>query len=100
MSVFDVVVCDLRATKFCKIGASAEFFADIFGEGANISARADVGSDYEFWVVIAYDFDAVDFDFAGGNFEIFVLASKLIGALPIYFYSAEFWGGLSDSANE
>ena len=48
--VFNVVSADFNAAKFCKIGAGAEFLADVFSESTNISAGTAVDFDFEFGV--------------------------------------------------
>lgn len=42
----DVVVANLDATEGGEVGAGAQCFADVFGESADVGARAAVDTDY------------------------------------------------------
>ena len=95
-SVFDVVVGDFEATEGGEVGAGAEFFADVFGEGANISARAAVNVDFELGVIVIQDFYIIYGDFAGRNFKIFALAGQFVGTLAVYFDGTEARRDLGD----
>ena len=52
MRVFYVIFGNYDAAEGGEIGASAEFFADVFGESADVGAGADVGADFECWVIV------------------------------------------------
>ncbi len=56
--------------------------------------------DFEFGVEVVLDFDAVDFDGAGGNLEVLVFASELIGTLAVYFDGAVAGRGLGGATDE
>ena len=53
LGVFDVVIGNLEATQSSKVGASAEFFADVFGESTDVGAGANMATNFELWVVVA-----------------------------------------------
>ena len=57
-------------------------------------------ADDEFGIVVAEDFDGVDFDLAGWEFEIGAFASQFVGALAINLDGAELGWGLSDFAHK
>ena len=70
MGVFYVVIGDFEATKSGEVGASAELFADIFGEGADVGTGTTVDAKGERGVIIVEDVDTIDFDFATRDVEI------------------------------
>ena len=45
--VFDAVIADFCAAEGGEIGTGAEGFSDVFGEGADVGARAAVNADFE-----------------------------------------------------
>ena len=96
----DTVVANLGATESSKISAGAEFVADILGESTNVGAGGDVGTDFELWVVVAKDFDIVDFNFTRRNCKILTFASEFVGTLAANFDSTEFGWSLDDFTNE
>ena len=65
-----MVVANLGAAKRSEVGAGAELFTNVFGESADIGARTTMNVDGEFGVAVAKNFDAVNFDLAGGDFKI------------------------------
>ncbi len=72
--------------------------ADVFGEGADVGAGAAVDLDFKLGVVVAQDFDGVDFDLSCWDFEIFICSGEFVGALAVDFNGAEFWWSLDDFA--
>ena len=74
--------------------------ADVFGEGADVSATRDVTADFEFWIVIAKDFYIIYGNFPGGNLEVFALASEFVGALAVDFDGGETRRGLGNFTYE
>ena len=92
--VGNVVFADGDTTEGCEIGASTEGFADVFGEDADVGAGRDMTADFELWVSVRKDFEAIDSDFASGSFEISARTGELIGTLTVDFNGAETRNGL------
>lgn len=46
------MIADLETSKGSKISTGAEFFADVFGEGADVGAGRDMTANSEIWVVV------------------------------------------------
>ena len=96
----DTVIAGFGATESSEVGAGAEFMADIFGKSADVGAGGDVGTDFEFGVIVAEDFDTIDFYLAGGECEILAFAGEFVGALAVNLDGTESGWGLGDFADE
>ena len=64
MGILDRIVGDAKTAKCGEVGTGTEFLPDIFGEGADVSAGADMTADGEFGIIVTYDFNRINCDFA------------------------------------
>ena len=48
----NAIFADLSAAEGGEVGAGAEGFADVFGEGADVGAGGAVNADFYYWVIV------------------------------------------------
>lgn len=93
-------ITDLSATEGGEVSAGAEFLADVFAEGADVSAAGDMSADFELGVIIIENFNRVDFDGAFGHIDRDTFAGEVVGAAAVDFDSGKSGEFLSDFALE
>lgn len=54
LGIFNLVIADSGAAEFGAVGAGFEGFADIFYQGTDVGAAADVADAFEVGVFVAY----------------------------------------------